>query len=242
MNRKVVSDGVLTSWWALLSLFCHPSNFHTFVAFIDIQKAFDTSWVEGTLVRLFDAGVGRMWNLLCHVLRGTESQVRLGSSLSVPWADSGIAQGGVFSPLLFNLLINGLIAAVRQVAPGVQLFSSSADSPGQLCADDLELMAESQHDQQVALDAVASWAQTTKSAAMVFGPQRHVPPCSVTLAGTLFAGGFRSFWVGRLVPPSDLSSWSLVGQMLSTSPLVGCCLSLVGCTQCLRATDVHFLL
>ena len=53
-------------------------------AFIDIQKAFLTLWVEGTLVRLFDAGVrGRMWNLLCHFLRGTESQVRLGSSLSV---------------------------------------------------------------------------------------------------------------------------------------------------------------
>ena len=49
-------------------------------------------------------------------------------------------------------------------------------------------------------------------------------------------------WVGRLVLPSHLSSWSLFGQMLSTSPSVGCCPSLVGCTQCLRATDVHFLL
>ena len=61
--------------------------------------------------------------------------------------------------------------------------------------------------------------------------------CSTPCCGV--GGG--SFWVGRLVPPSHLSSWSLVGQMLSTSPLVGC-LSLVGCTQCLRATDVHFLL
>ena len=72
-----------------------------------------------------------------------------------PWADSGIAQGRVLSPLLLNLLVNGLIAAVRRVAPGVQLFSSSARSPGQLYADDLELMVESQLDLQVALDAVA---------------------------------------------------------------------------------------
>ena len=34
--------------------------------------------------------------------------------------------------------------------------------------------------------------------------------------------GEGSFWVGRLVLPSHLSSWSLVVQMLSTSPLVGC--------------------
>ena len=34
----------------------------TFVAFVDIHEAFDTSSVEGTLARLFDAGVsGQMW-------------------------------------------------------------------------------------------------------------------------------------------------------------------------------------
>ena len=67
---------------SLVSVLSSRSNSHTFVAFIDVQKAFDTSWVEGTLVRLFDADVhGRMWNPLCHFLRGTQSQVRLGSSL-----------------------------------------------------------------------------------------------------------------------------------------------------------------
>ena len=62
---------------SLVSVLSSRSNSHTFVAFIHIQKAFDTSWVEGTLVRLFDAGVhGRMRNLSCHFFRGTESQVR----------------------------------------------------------------------------------------------------------------------------------------------------------------------
>ena len=209
-----------------------------------------------------------------------------------------LPQVRVFSPLLFNLLINGLIVAVRQVDPGVQLFSSSARSPGQLCADDLDLMAESQHDLQVAIDTVASWARKwrftfaigpTKSATMVFGSQRHVPPCSVTLAGAPSLVVFEYPYLGVILTPLSWtphaqhlvsrgnrlfaqcvawckserlfavcvhalhflrvaehllggSSWSLVGQMLSTSPLVGCCLSLVGCTQCLRATGVHFFL
>ena len=42
---------------SLVSAFSSRSSSHTFVAFIDVQKAFDTSWVEGTLVRLFDADV-----------------------------------------------------------------------------------------------------------------------------------------------------------------------------------------
>ena len=197
------------------------------------------------------------------------------------------------------------IAAVRRVAPGVQLFSSSARCPGQLCAGDLELMAESQHDLQVALDAAASWARKwrftfgigpTKSAATVWPPTscsfvfRHSCRCTFTggfrvspsgrhpdsppylgrlmlntlchvatasspsaspgaslslpvrFASTLFTScvllsiswrsEFRLFpscpslaqlcvatlgEVGRLVLPSHLSSWSLVGQMLSTS-------------------------
>ena len=108
---------------SLVDLLTSRSSSHTFVAFIDIHKAFDTSWVEGTLVRLFDAGVsGQMWKLISQFLRGTQSQVRVGSSLSHPWFDSGIAQGRVLSPLLFNLLVNDLAAAVRPSAPGAQFF------------------------------------------------------------------------------------------------------------------------
>ena len=52
---------------------------HTFVAFIDIKKAFDSCWVEATLVRLHDVGIsGRLWHLLANFLCGTLSQVRLG--------------------------------------------------------------------------------------------------------------------------------------------------------------------
>ena len=84
-------------------------------------------WVEGTLVRLFDGGVSsQMWKLMSQFLRGTQSQMRVGSSLSHPWFDSGNAQGRVLSPLLFNLLVNGLAAAMRRSAPGAQFFPSGS--------------------------------------------------------------------------------------------------------------------
>ena len=135
------------------------STIHTFVAFIDIQKAFDTSWVEATLLRLHEVGVtGRMWSLISACVHHTWSQVRVGAELSDPWQDVGIAQGRVLSPLLFNLLVDGLACAVHDAAPGVSL----APHPDfrftqQLHADDLVLAAECESDLQAALDAVAAW-------------------------------------------------------------------------------------
>ena len=115
------ADVLVSSFVNVLSSRC---SIHTFVAFFDIQKAFDTSWVEGTLVRFHEVGVrDQMWHLMCHFLRGTQSQARVGASLSAPWSDTGIAQGRVFSPLLFNL-VDSLATNVRQFAPGVRLAAS----------------------------------------------------------------------------------------------------------------------
>ena len=170
----------------LVSVLSSRSSSHTFVAFIDIKKAFDRSHVEGTVVRLSDAGVSG--------LQGTQSKVRTGASLSAPWDETGIAQERVLSPLLFNILVNGLAASVRQAARGVQ-FGSSLRFTDQLFADDLVVTAECQHYLQVALDVVSAWCHRwrfsfwigpTKSAPMVYGPRTSVPPCSVFLSGQVF--------------------------------------------------------
>ena len=117
----------------------------------------------------------------------------VGSSLSHPWFDSRIAQGRVLSPLLFNLLVNGLAAAVRRSAPGAQFFPTGVRFPCQLYADDVVIPADSESDLQASLDAVSEWGRKwrftfsispTKSAVMIFGPRTRIPPCAVTLAGS----------------------------------------------------------
>ena len=136
----------------------------------------------GFLMLVSGAACGPSCAISC--MARTQSQVRCGSSLSEPWVDSGIAQGRVLSPLLFNLLINSLIASVQHVAPGVQFCSSSFRVPGQLYVDDLELSAQCEFDLQVALDAVARWGRQwrfsfgigpTKSAVMVVWPKAFHP-------------------------------------------------------------------
>ena len=122
---------------SLVSVLSSRSSSHTFVVFIVNQKAIDTSWAEGTLVRLFYAVSQAACGDFCPIfLPGTQSQVLFGTSLLAPWTDSGIAEGRALSPLLFNLLVNGPAAVVRRAAPGVQ-FGSSHRFTAQLHADDL---------------------------------------------------------------------------------------------------------
>ena len=110
---------------SLIDVLHMRSATHTFVAFVDIFKAFDTSWVETTMVELFSMGFhGRMWALIAHFVYGTFSQVKTDSNLSEPWQDSGIAQGRVLSPLFFNILVDGLARAVHDACPGVSLMAS----------------------------------------------------------------------------------------------------------------------
>ena len=117
---------------------------HTIVAFIDIKKAFDSCWVEATLVRLFDFSVtGSLWHLLANFLCGTLSQVRLGGSVSSRWVDSGIAQGRIISLLLFNLLIDSLAITLRCAISGVSLATDSFRHACQLYADDLVVLTAS---------------------------------------------------------------------------------------------------
>ena len=178
---------------SLIDVLHMRSATHTFVAFVDIFKAFDTSWVEATMVELFSMGVqGRMWALIAHFVHGTFSQVRSGSDLSEPWQDSGIAQGRVLSPLLFNILVDGLARAVHVACPGVSLMASwDSRFAGQLYADDVVVVGDSAADLQTGLDAVSAWGfryrftfgvGPSKSAAMIFGPRRNLPACNVTLA------------------------------------------------------------
>ena len=201
---------------SLIDVLHMRSATHTFVAFVDIFKAFDTCWVEATMVELFSMGVhGRMWALIAHFVHGTFSQVRSGSHLSEPWRDSGIAQGSVLSPLLFNILVDGL-ARVHDACPGVSLMASwDSRFTGQLYADDLVVVAYSAADLQTGLDAVSALGfryrftfgvVPSKSAAMIFGPRRNLPACNVTLGGIALPVVSEYKYLGVVLSPT--MSWA----------------------------------
>ncbi|MGL4485007.1 MAG: reverse transcriptase domain-containing protein, partial [Anaerovoracaceae bacterium] len=78
--------------------------------FLDIEKAYDTVWKEGLIIKLYDAGVrGRMLNWINAFLKERTIQVKVDGSLSSKEnVENGTPQGSVISPVLFNVMINDI--------------------------------------------------------------------------------------------------------------------------------------
>ena len=184
MSRNVVSVGAQTLLCAALWTPC-VSAVRSTLSLLSLTSG-KPSTLAGSKPHWF---VSMTW--ASQVVFGIS--VRLGDSASQPWVDSGVAQGRVLSPLLFNLLVDSLATSLRAAVAGVRLVDSDPfRHVCQLYADDLVLLAESQAHLQDALDVVHSWGLRwrfsfgigpTKSAVVVFGPLRGRPDCSVHLGG-----------------------------------------------------------
>ena len=104
---------------------------------------------------------------------------------------AGVGQGAVLSGFLFDLLINGLAAAIKRACVGVACNPEPDASRVQvlLYAEDVVILCETAEELQLALDAAAAWANAwrfnfsdgpNKSAVMTFGHGRAaVPPFHV---------------------------------------------------------------
>ncbi len=69
--------------------------------FFDIEKAYDTLWREGLLIKLNKIGIGgRMYNWILDVLFEHSFQVRVGEEMSASYDIlNGTPQGSVISPI-----------------------------------------------------------------------------------------------------------------------------------------------
>ncbi len=101
---------------------------------------------------------------------------------------SGLRQGCILSPLLFNLYINDLVTFLKALDIGVTVGNEKV--PLLLYADDIVLLAENAHDLQILLSALNDWCNTndmhinaTKSNIV------HVRPASVVRTDCVFHCG-----------------------------------------------------
>ena len=176
----------------------------TFCAFVDLKNAFGTCWIDAALCKLHRAGVsGSLWKLIADFCSNGRSCVSAYGGLSHFGSDSGLGQGRVLSPLLFNLVMNGAAVAVQRTCQGVRI----GQEPGGprvttlLYADDLVILAETPEELQTALDALAAWARDygfsfsagpEKSAVMVFhGRHQQLPPFKLGGLNLPFVSSYR---------------------------------------------------
>jgi hypothetical protein len=168
-------------------------HMHTFVAFLDLHKAYDCTWRAGIWQRLSDAGVtGRLWEAIRDTYRDVQSCVSIDGKRS-KWFRSllGVRQGAVLSPALFSTIINGLVEHLSERGFGIEIGGErrvgSKQRPGAkrlallLFADDIALLANSEEELRQMMLAVDEFAQrwrftfnASKCKVMAAGSNRSV--------------------------------------------------------------------
>ena len=133
---------------------------NTFVAFVDMEKAFD--WVDRDLMyyKLLSYNVdGKFYNVIRSLYSAPVAALRLNHNVLTDWfcTSSGVKQGDNLSPTLFNIFLNDLSQEINSLNKGINLdgyFLSIL-----LYADDIALIAGSEVDLQCMLDKLYDFCQ-----------------------------------------------------------------------------------
>ena len=157
--------------------------------FLDIEKAFDSVWHHGLLIKIKNTGLtGHLAKFIQNFISLRKINVKLGSSISSSFPlYSGVPQGSVLSPTLFNIFINDLFS---NIPPDIQ--SSLYADDGAIWITDSSL-TNACHKIQCALDSVEKWSHlwglkidvTKKPHAIIFSTKRHNNLPNLSLNNTI---------------------------------------------------------
>jgi len=150
--------------------------------------------------KLWEKGVrGRLWRTIRSMYSKMRSRVRVNGAISEEFPiERGTAQGCTFSPLLFNIFVDGLLEAVEDAGFGLPLAGGRVGAL--MFADDFAGVEDSAARLQQLIDVTATYLQqwglganVAKSAVVVYGPGRSSAPRP--------AGGWT--WAGTHIPEMD---------------------------------------
>ncbi len=138
------------------------NNNPTFVAFVDIQKAFE--WVDRDLLmlKLLTNNIdGKIYNAIKSMYLSTISGIKINKKQS-EWfiCTSRVDQGDILSTTLFNIYINDLAKEIKDLNIGISIEDVKISIP--MYADDIVLLAENEKDLHYFLDKLNEWCMKWK--------------------------------------------------------------------------------
>nr|CAH0106515.1 unnamed protein product [Daphnia galeata] len=158
---------------------------NTYAIFLDIAKAFDTTWIQGLLFKICRKGVrANTLGWLNNLLRNRTYNVRIGNTHSEDRnLKVGVPQGSPLSPLLFSVMMDDF---------------PILDSPGEtyMFADDIEshIHASDGHEAETLLtphlDSISKWSRKWR---INFSPEKIHTANQVKHLGVYFDKGLR--WI-----------------------------------------------
>lgn len=136
---------------------------NTFVAFIDFSAAYDRINRNFLWKKMECLGLnGNILNAVKSLYSNVECCVKLGNgNFTTDWfnVNSGLRQGCLVSPQLFNIYINDLAKIIKQECNGIRLYGDK-----KVClmmyADDIVFMSESEEELQEMLSVLERWCKT----------------------------------------------------------------------------------
>ena len=103
----------------------------TYVAFLDIKKAFDTVWHHAMLVKLYELGIcGKAWRIICLFYENMLNAVSINRQQS-DWfhVEQGVRQGGVLSTFLYLVYNDDLLTELEKSNKGCKIGSIDCCCP-----------------------------------------------------------------------------------------------------------------
>ena len=81
------------------------------VAFIDMEKEFDSIWRDGLLVKMHNLGIrGNVWKWISNFLSSRRAKCFLKRTYGPEFETFvGLPQGSVISPILFNIFLQAIL-------------------------------------------------------------------------------------------------------------------------------------
>jgi hypothetical protein len=158
---------------------CIENGSKVYVCFLDAKQAFDRVWHTGLFKKLYDSSIDTVvYKSFLNMYTDMVSQVKYRGCLS-DWFPvlQGTRQGGVSSPRLYLLYINGLIDELEKSGLGLCVYNTCFASP--TVADDMCLISLSKTSLDKMLDICYNYSckwrysyNPSKCAVLVFN-EKH---------------------------------------------------------------------
>ena len=144
----------------------------TYMAFLDVTKAYDKAWSEAIMYVMHKEGIRyRHWNIIKKLYENITAKIKTkhGKTREIHIKDS-IRQGGVLSVTEYGVLMDEINKDLEKKPLGIEIDDKGTRVPCLLWVDDVVLIATSNEELQEMLE---STNHTTKKYTIEFGKPKN---------------------------------------------------------------------